>query len=195
MDDVDPPSRAEAGLLEEREEQEKVRSVVEWVAVIVGALVVALLVKTFLFQAFYIPSGSMEPTLHEGDRVLVNKMSYRLHDLNRGDVVVFERPPGATGDPNMQDFIKRVVGLPGDELESRDGVVFVNGMRIDEPYLNDPGTTANLAPTRVPDGHVFVMGDNRSASSDSRSFGPIPVDSVVGRAFVRVWPLSNLSGL
>ena len=92
---------------------DRVRSIVEWVAVVVGALVVALVVKTFLFQAFYIPSASMEPTLEEGDRVLVNKLSYDLHDVNRGDIVVFEPPPDEVGPDGIKDLIKRVIGLPG----------------------------------------------------------------------------------
>ena len=96
----------------------KVRSAVEWVAVIVGALVVALVVKTFLFQAFYIPSESMEPTLEKGDRVLVNKLSYDLHDVNRGDVIVFELDPEDVGPDGIKDLIKRVVGLPGDTIET-----------------------------------------------------------------------------
>jgi signal peptidase I len=182
-----------------------VRSIVEWVAVIVGALVVALVVKTFLFQAFYIPSASMEPTLEKGDRVLVNKLSYDLHDVNRGDVVVFELPEDKIGPDGIKDLIKRVVGLPGDTIETRDGVVYVNDRRLDEPYLaegtrtGDPTNGNNPAIDRqvVPDGTVFVMGDNRSNSHDSRyaDRGPIPIDSIVGRAFVLVWPPGKIGSL
>lgn len=172
------------------------RSLVEWGAVIVGALVVALVIKTFLFQAFFIPSESMLPTLKVGDRVLVNKISYDLHDINRGDIVVFERPPGEAPE-EIKDLIKRVIGLPGDEIESVDGVVVINGKRLDEPYLAAGIRTDSPAITKrtVPEGTVFVMGDNRGDSYDSRMFGPIDVDLIVGRAFIRVYPVTHISGL
>jgi len=186
-------------------EHDRVRSLVEWVAVIVGALVVALVVKTFLFQAFFIPSASMEPTLEEGDRVLVNKLSYDLHDIRRGDVVVFELPEDKVGPDGIKDLIKRVIGLPGDVIETRDGVVYVNDRRLEEPYLpegtltGDPSNGNNPAIERqtVPEGTIFVMGDNRANSHDSRyaDRGPIPIDSVVGRAFVLVWPLGEVGSL
>ena len=178
---------------------DRVRSAVEWVAVIVGALVVALVVKTFLFQAFYIPSASMEPTLGKGDRVLVNKLSYDLHDVNRGDVIVFELPPDKVGPDGIKDLIKRVVGLPGDTIETRDGLVYVNNRRLDEPYLPDGTTTDEppIEPQTVPEDHVYVLGDNRDNSADSRypNRGAVPIDSIVGRAFVQVWPPTDLGGL
>jgi len=182
-----------------RKERDRVRSTIEWVAVIVGALVVALVVKTFLFQAFYIPSASMEPTLEKGDRVLVNKLSYDLHDINRGDIVVFELPADKVGPDGIKDLIKRVIGLPGEVIESRDGVVYIDDKRLEEPYLPDGVTTNQPAidRTTVPDDHIFVMGDNRDNSMDSRypSRGPIPIDTVVGRAFIQVWPPSDIGGL
>lgn len=167
------------------------RNAVEWIGIVVGALVVALVVKTFLIQAFFIPSLSMYSTLDDGDRVLVNKVSYHLHDIHRGDIVVFERPPGVPDD-GIKDLIKRVVGLPGDVLESVDGHVYVNGKQLPEPYLDDGVTTFNLPRTQIPRGRIFVMGDNRGNSEDSRVFGPIDQDLVVGRAFVRVWPLPDI---
>ena len=171
----------------------RIRNAVEWVVIVVGAFVVALLVKTFLIQAFYIPSASMFPTLRQDDRVLVNKLSYDLHDVNRGDLVVFERPPGEE-DSAIKDLIKRVVGLPGDTIESTpEGRVLVNGALLDEPYLQDGVQTLNLTRQTVPAGHVFVMGDNRGDSRDSRFFGPIAEDLIVGRAFVRVWPIPDFN--
>jgi signal peptidase I len=166
------------------------RNVVEWVGIVVGALLVAVIVKTFLIQAFYIPSLSMYSTLDKGDRVLVNKVSYRLHDINRGDVVVFKRPPGVP-DTGIKDLIKRVIGLPGETVEGHDGGVYVNGKRLEESYLDDGTVTADFPPEKVPEGDIFVMGDNRGNSEDSRVFGPIEDDLVVGRAFVRVWPLQD----
>ena len=183
----------------------RLQNTVEWLAVVVGALVVALVVKTFLFQAFYIPSASMEPTLEEGDRVLVNKVSYDLHDVNRGDIIVFELDEADVGPDGIKDLIKRVVGLPGDVVESRDGVVYVNDRALEEPYLadgtitGDPEDSRNPAIDRqtVPEGHVFVLGDNRSNSADSRYAyrGPIPIDTIVGRAFVLVWPPGEIKTL
>jgi signal peptidase I len=169
------------------------RTIIEWVAVIGGALAVALVIQAFLVQAFYIPSSSMEPTLEVGDRVLVNKLSYDLHDVNRGDLVVFERPDGTEGD--IKDLIKRVIGLPGETVEIRDGTVVIDGRVLDEPYLAEEEILAEFAPVEVPEDHVFVMGDNRDDSRDSRIFGPIPADSIVGRAFVRVWPPTSVGTL
>jgi signal peptidase I len=188
-----------------QERHRRIQSGLEWVAVVIGALVVALVVKTFLFQAFYIPSASMEPTLSEGDRVLVNKISYDLHDVNRGDVIVFELDEEDVGQDGIKDLIKRVIGLPGDVIESRDGVVYVNDRALEEPYLTDGMVTGDPEDSRnpaierqtVPAGHVFVLGDNRSNSADSRYpyRGPIAIDSIVGRAFVLVWPPGDIGTL
>lgn len=178
----------------------RTRSMVEWVVVIVGAVVVALVIKAFLVQAFYIPSGSMEPTLDIQDRVLVNKLSYKLHDVNRGDIVVFGRPD-TEGSDEIKDLIKRVVALPGESVVIKDNHVYIDGQRLVEPYLPDgtrtstdssPRKCTSENPCVVPDGDVWVMGDNRTNSRDSRWFGPIPESKIVGRAFVRVWPLNRL---
>jgi signal peptidase I len=166
------------------------RNVVEWVGIVVGALLVAVVVKTFLIQAFFIPSLSMYPTLDKGDRVLVNKVSYHLHDIHRGDIVVFKRPPGVP-DTGIKDLIKRVVGLSGDTVEGRNGAVYVNGRRLEESYLARGVTTTDFPSRRIPTGDIFVMGDNRGNSEDSRIFGPIDEGLVVGRAFVRVWPIQD----
>ena len=166
------------------------RNAVEWLAILGGALVVALLVTRFLVQAFFIPSLSMAPTLLKDDRVLVNKLSYDLHEVNRGDVIVFERVGSEGGD--IKDLIKRVIALSGDRIEARDGVVFVNDVAIDEPYLA-PGTqTTDFDARTVPAGHVFVLGDNRGDSRDIRFFGPLPEELIIGRAFVKVWPPTDL---
>ena len=178
------------------DERARVRTIVEWVSVIVGALVVALVVKTFLFQAFYIPSVSMEPTLGVGERVLVNKLSYDVHDVNRGDVVVFHLSPEEVGPDGIKDLIKRVIALPGEVVESRDGVVYVDDRRLIEPYLPDDGAPGpEIERQTVPEGHVFVMGDNRDNSADSRVRGPIAIDDIVGRAFLAVWPPTEIGSL
>jgi signal peptidase I len=180
------------------------------------AFVLALLIKTFLIQAFYIPSASMEPTLRIGDRVLVNKVVYRLHPPRRGDVIVFEDPsPGAEEDRGAlsafwrwlteglgvsanpeKDFIKRVIALPGETIEIKRGRVFVDGTELDEPYLHPFRDVSDYGPTRVPPDSLFVMGDNRANSNDSRrSLGFIPYDKVVGKAFVIIWPPSRIGWL
>ena len=181
------------------------RTVLEWGVVLVGALALALIVRAFLFQAFYIPSPSMEPTLSSGDRILVNKVSYRLHDVNRGDLVVFHPRPESGVDAD--DLIKRVIALPGETVTTDSGRVLIDGGLLIEPYLPVPDGTVGFtmvpwcanqdttAGCTVPDDHVFVLGDNRGNSRDSRYFGPVPVDSIVGRAFVRVWPLGGLDRL
>lgn len=167
------------------------RSALEWAAVVICALAVALVVKTFLLQAFYIPSGSMLPTLAEGDRVLVNKLD---DTPTRGEIIVFERPDGPDAD-GIKDLIKRTIGLPGETIEGRDGAIYIDGVRLEEPYLPADISSRTFPPTIVSDGHVFVLGDNRQDSTDSTKFGEIPIDTIVGRAFVVIWPPGSVGGL
>jgi signal peptidase I len=178
------------------------KSAIEWVLLIVAALVIALLVKTFLFQAFYIPSDSMVPTLKTNDRVIVNKLSYKLHDVHRGDVVVFTTPKGPDGkpiDPTIKDLVKRVIGLPGETVSEKNGHVLVDGKALDESYLPSGTVTdcASFEPQCFPTGalpadNYWVMGDNRAGSRDSRYFGPIEKGEIVGRVFLRIWPLNRI---
>lgn len=170
------------------------RGLIEWGVVILGAFLVAVLLKTFVFQAFYIPSTSMMPTLHVHDRVLVNKLSDDLDGIHRGDLVVFERPDDDDG-VGVDDLIKRVIGMPGDTVEVRDSTVLIDGDPLDEPYLPEGLDYPDMAPVVVPAGEIFVMGDNRPDSRDSRVFGPIPQEDIVGRAFFRIWPLTRLGFL
>ncbi len=178
------------GVTEEQEEEPDkhsgLRNVVEWIVIAGGALLVAFVIKTFLLQAFYIPSLSMAPTLKINDRVLVNKLSYDLHEVHRGDLVVFESP--ANEGSETKDLIKRVIGLPGETVESRDGRMVVNGEVLDEPYLDAGVVTGPLEKVTIPPDHVWVMGDNRANSQDSRVFGPVPKENIEGEAFLRFWP-------
>ena len=170
-----------------------VRGLVEWIVVLVGAVVVALLLRTFLFQAFWIPSESMEATLQQQDRVLVNKLSYRLHDVNRGDVIVFRRPDEEQAE--IRDLIKRVIALPGESVEARENSIYINGAKLIEPYLAVDEVIGDFGPITVPAGEVFVMGDNRDESYDSRFFGTVADERIVGRAFVLFWPLNRIGTL
>jgi signal peptidase I len=189
----------------------------ETVVLVALAVLLAVVFKTFLVAAFYIPSGSMESTLNVSDRVLVEKLTTRFGEIERGDVVVFvHEEPGfepvgpsnpvagffsglgqAVGvvPPSERDFIKRVVGLPGDVISCRGGKLFRNTQPVTEPYLDEGTTTDGCERTRVDPGELFVMGDNRANSQDSRSFGPIRESDVVGRAFVRIWPLNHIGWL
>ena len=180
------------------------KSILEWVVVIVGAVGLALLIKAFLFQAYYIPSPSMNPTLFEGDRILVKKLSYKLHSVNRGDLIVFDTPEASGKD----DLIKRVIGLPGEFVNVEEERIEIDGGLLLEPYLPLSSNIKSFATPdncvnrpdenygcRIPDDHVFVMGDNRSNSRDSRFFGPVPIEDVKGRAFIRVWPIGDIKRL
>ncbi len=176
---------------------------------IVLAFALAILLKTFVVQAFYIPSESMQPTLEPGDRVLVLKL---FDEPSRGDIVVFADPRGGTGPdrgvlggvlhwlseavgfarPEDEDFIKRVIGLPGEVVEIHNGRLLIDGRRVAEPYLTGPPDTRDYPPTTVPEDSLFVLGDNRLNSNDSRfGLGFVPVDKVIGRAFVIMWPPSR----
>ncbi len=187
------------------------RWVFEWVAIIVVAVGFAFVLRAYVVQTFYIPSGSMLPTLQIGDRILVDKLSYSIGDVHRGDIVVFSRPPL---EPAVyKDLVKRVVALPGDTISLVDGKVYIDGKLDPESYL-PPGTpTCPFAPTNapacrgvptefttepwnlskpytVPAGEYFVMGDNRTNSQDGRYFGPIPKSLIVGKMVTKIWPLS-----
>lgn len=161
------------------------RIMVEYLDSIVIAGVAALFIIHFLFRTFYIPSGSMIPTLQIKDFILVNEFVYRLKEPKRGDVVVFKPPPEANAEG--KEFIKRVIGLGGDTVAIRDGKVFVNGEPLDEPYVKYP-VDYYYSDTKVPDGHLFVMGDNRPSSADSHIWGFLPQKNIVGKAILIVFP-------
>lgn len=195
-----PASSGEEGASEKRSSPG--RTVLEYVVLAVVAIAVALLIQAYLVKPYRIPSPSMEDTLLVGDRVLADRVSWRFSDPARGDVVVFHPPgPGPV-------LIKRIVGMPGDTLSLRDGAVYVNGKQLAEPYVRrvdgrpeptepfDTGLPWSLQqPYEVPPGSYFLMGDNRTNSGDSRDFGPITRDQLVGRAFARYWPLGRIGGL
>ena len=194
------------------------RAVIETALLVGLAIVIAVLLRAFVAQAFRIPSASMEPQLRAGDRVIVSRLAYDVHEPRRGDIVVFDCPP-ATGcedrgddplparalqtvaealllrQPEIEEFIKRVIGLPGETVEGHDGSVWIDGRRLVEPYLPEGTVTSDFGPVTVEPDHLWVMGDNRGNSSDSRVFGQIEQSTVVGRAIARVWPPQRLAFL
>ena len=190
---ADAPPVAETGSPSHaREIRSLVRWVVEFVILVAAAFALATGIKAFVVQPFYIPSGSMEPTLAIGDRVLVNKFLYRFSTPRRGDVVVFASP-----ETPATDLIKRVIATGGQTVEIKDGAVFVDGVKLDEPYVSKErrDNYSSPTPTKVPAGYVWVMGDNRGNSSDSRVIGPQPVTAILGKAFAIYWPVQRIGGL
>jgi len=168
-------------------------SIVETLDATIFAALLSLVIIVFIVQAFFIPSGSMEPTLHVGDRILVGKFAYRIWEVKRGDIVVFHYPLN----PN-KDFVKRVVGLPGERVEIKDGLVLISGRPLGEAYPTrlpggDRACTSNYGPQVVPAGSLFVLGDNRCNSEDSRFFGFVPFKNVVGRAMIVYWPMDRVN--
>ena len=200
LDRLEPMSDAADSI-----QKDGLKAVREWVTVVGVALIIAFLVRGFALQQFYISGPSMESTMFQNNRVLVNKISYRLHDIHRGDVVVFDRVTTDGVAVQHDDLIKRVIGLAGDTISISKCVVSVNGKAIDEPYLNDYDLAQTnlddrcripeMAVTTVESGHLFVMGDNRPQSFDSRMFGSIDEKLVVGRAFVIIWPIGSFHWL
>jgi signal peptidase I len=173
-----------------------------------------VVIKTFLVQPFWIPSESMVPTIEVDDRVMVNKLSVRFGEPERFDIVVFRDPAAPDSDESFpelvirsvleavgvrtrghDDLIKRVIGLPGETLSIEDNRVVIDGVPLSEPYLPNGVNMPNLEPITIGLDEVFVMGDNRQFSFDSRSFGTIPVDDVIGKAFLVIWPFSHFGGL
>jgi signal peptidase I len=196
-----------------------VRSVAE-IPILVALAVAIVVVVRFLFvQAFYIPSPSMVPQLEVQDKVVVSRLSYHLHSPRRGDIIVFPAPPGAPRETQAphggsaprrfvrfigqrlgltsttDEFIKRVIALPGETVEGHDNHVYINGRLLLEPYLPAGTVTQDFRPQKVPPGQLWVMGDNRPNSDDSRYFGTIKESSIVGRAFLRLWPVTHLAFL
>jgi signal peptidase I len=182
------------------------RSFREWAVVLLSAAVIATVLRTYVVQQFYIAGPSMETTLWGDDRVLVNKLAYRFGEPSRGDVIVFDRITTNGGEVQHDDLIKRVIGLPGETVELRSCDVYVDGALLDEPWLPadlkdasiDPAArcgAADIEPTRVGDDQVYLIGDNRPMSFDSRAFGPVDVSMIVGQAMVVIWPPQDFQRL
>jgi signal peptidase I len=195
---------------EDAEAQARRRRLAEDIALVAIAVAVAVVVRALIAQAYYIPSASMVPQLRVNDRVVVSRVAYHLHSPRRGDIVVFKAPPslntgksvtknplgrffrsigvalGVTEDQTV--LIKRVIGLPGDTVSAHGGRVYIGNEVLVEPYLPAGTVISDFGPVKVPQGDVFVMGDNRGNSEDSRFFGPVPIHTIIGRAIWKVWP-------
>jgi signal peptidase I len=193
-DATTPPLTRRQARQARQAEKKKRNPWVEWGVLIGGALIIAIVIRAFVFQTFWIPSESMVPTLKIDDRVLVNKLSYKLHDPNRGDVLVFKAPPMAKT-AEIKDLIKRVVGLPGETIEGKGGHIYINGKLLKEDYLPKGVESRTFGPVKVPKDSYFLLGDNRSVSEDSTYFGAVNRDQLIGRAFLRIWPLNRLGFL
>lgn len=160
----------------------------DWIETIVVAFILALIIRAFFIQVFWIPSSSMEPTFDINDRLVVNKVVYHFRQPKRGEIVVFRQvaPPGSS----KRDLIKRLIGLPGEELQIRDGTVYINGEELKETHAMNRDF-ADFGPVTVPPDAYFMMGDNRPASADSRYWGFLPKRNLIGPAMLRIWPLNK----
>ena len=182
------------------------RVTIDWLVTIVGAIAIVLAIKAWVVNPYRIPSSSMEPRLHcarpgsgclasWSDRVLANRFVYHFRDPSRGDIVVFETPARAEQECGAGGtFVKRIIGLPGETIEQRNGAVFVNGRQLREPYVSRDRNDFRTTPKeRIPPGHYFMMGDNRRQSCDSREWGPVPRDNLIGKVFATYWPPKRIS--
>lgn len=165
----------------------KTRNILDWVYTLAFALVLALVIRTFVAEARWIPSESMLPTLKVGDRLIIDKVSYHISGIKRGDIIVFKAPPSSNLDETL---IKRVIGLPGDTVAIKNGLVYINNQPLNEPYeLEKP--RGDYKTITVPENSFFVMGDNRNNSYDSRFWGVVPEELIIGKAVARYYPISS----
>ncbi len=167
--------------------------IIEYAKIIVTALVISFLLRAYVAEARYIPSESMLPTLKIGDRLIVDKISFEINginDLQRGDIVVFD-PPASFKSKDDIPLIKRVIGLPGETIAIKNGIVYINGAPLDEPYILEKPKN-DFKPYVIPENNIFLMGDNRNNSSDSRYWGPLPVQNVIGKAEFRYYPFNHI---
>ena len=172
------------------------RRAIEWLVIAAVAVCVALVIRVYVVQTFYIPSPSMTPTLKVGDRILVNKLAYRFHGVGRGDIIVFRRPPAEDCGTPVTDLVKRVIGLPGETIWDKNGTMYIDGKVLAQPWLpkNDPNTyTPSFGPVKIGANSYFVMGDNRKVSCDSRYWGTGNRSLIVGKGEMLIRPLDRVA--
>jgi len=175
------------GIFDEVKEQREKSVLREILESIIIAVILALLIRTFILQPFYIPSGSMEPSLMVQDHIIVNKLSYRFWEPQRGDIVVFKYPRDT-----KRDFVKRLIGKPGEEVVIRNSQLYIDGKPIAENYLPEGLKFNDFGPVKVPENSFLMLGDNRNSSDDSRVWGPLPRDLIIGKAVLTYWPLDRI---
>lgn len=178
------------------------RALIEWTSIIIVAVLVSFLLRTFAFQTFFIPSGSMEPTLQVGDRIIVNKLAVSWGTINVGDIIVFKAPPAENCGEPVTDLVKRVIGTPGDSLKSKGNTIYMENTAqhvqwhaLHEKWSHTEPLGQTITPITLKKNQYFMMGDNHSNSCDSRMWGPVPRTDIIGKAFLRIWPLSRIGFL
>jgi signal peptidase I len=173
----------------------KSRGFIEWLLVLIAAVTVSFLIRTYVVQEYSIPSGSMMPTLDIGNRILVDKLSVDFGTINVGDMVVFKAPPAVASacHDNIADLVKRVIGVPGDVLNTVGNTIYINGKKLHQNWSHFPalGVDGAIHNFKVPAGQYFMMGDNHANSCDSRTWGTVPRSDIIGKVFLKIWPLSQ----
>jgi signal peptidase I len=187
--DVAPPTEPTPAITKSRK-----RAFTEWIVILVVAVLVSLIVRTFVFETYFVPSGSMYPTLKVGDRIIVDKLSVDLGTINRGDIVVFKAPKKVAAEcgDNVADLVKRVIGLPGDNVTSKGNTIYINGKALKEKWPHTEPLGQAIGKIHVPAGDYFMIGDHHEPSCDSRYWGFVPKASIIGKVFLRIWPLSRV---
>jgi signal peptidase I len=178
-----------------RSKASRKKVLLEWATIIIIAVLASLIVRTFVFQTYFIPSASMEPTLMIGDRIIVNKLSVDFGTIHTGDIIVFKAPPAEDCGTTVADLVKRVIGVPGDKLTSRGNTIYINGKALDETWSHVEPLGTPIGHVTVKPGQYFVMGDNHPDSCDSRFWGTVPRSDIIGKVFLRIWPLSRIGFL
>lgn len=167
------------------------KSLMEWVVIIAVAFVLSIIIRNYAIDTRIVPTGSMLPTIQLNDRLIVDRIFYKFDDFKRGDIIVFEAPE--TSDEEL-DLVKRLIGLPGEKVEIKNGKVFIEDKPLNEPYIMEP-PNYEYGPVTVPEDSYFMLGDNRTASKDSHIWGFVPSDKILGRVWIRYWPLNKFGAL
>jgi len=167
------------------------KSVVEWVVIIAVAFVLSIVIRNYVVDTRIVPTGSMLPTIQLQDRLIVDRLFYQYDTIDRGDIIVFQAPEAAQED---KDLVKRVIGLPGEKVEIKNSKVYIGDQALDEPYIVSPADY-EYGPVTVPEDSYFMLGDNRTASKDSHIWGFLPSDKILGRVWIRYWPIKEFGAL
>jgi signal peptidase I len=193
--DDSAPGPEDVNAPEPRRRPSNRKVLIEWAVIVVVAVLASLLVRTFVFQTYFIPSASMEPTLMIGDRIIVNKLSVDFGTIHTGDIIVFKAPPAENCGTPVTDLVKRVIGVPGDILTSKGNTIYIDNKALKETWSHYEPLGKPIGRVKVKPGQYFVMGDNHPDSCDSRYWGTVPRSDIIGKVFLRIWPLKRISFL